>query len=71
MSSTIGTHGVVGDRMVRSWSDRNQGSRAGEGAAFMAADRAEEPRPEGDRACVVVQKRGNARGAKAGRKVEA
>jgi len=31
----------------------------------------EEPRPEGDRASVVAQKRGNARGAKGGRKVEA
>src|ERR1700746_2992601 len=30
----------------------------------------EEPRPEGDRASVVAQKRGNARGAKGGRKVE-
>ena len=31
----------------------------------------EEPCPEGDRASVVAQKRGNARGAKGGRKVEA
>ena len=30
----------------------------------------EEPHPEGDRASVVVQKRGNARGAKGGRKME-
>jgi hypothetical protein len=31
----------------------------------------EEPCPKGDRASVVAQKRGNARGAKGGRKVEA
>jgi hypothetical protein len=64
-------HGVGGDRMVRSWSDMNQGSRSGEGAAFMVCGRPEEPCPEGDRAFVVAKKRGNARGAKGGRKVEA
>ena len=64
-------HGVGGDRMVRSWSDMNQGSRSGEGAAFMVSRRPEEPRPEGDRASIVAWKRGNARGAKGGRKVEA
>ena len=36
----------------------------------MAAGMAEEPYPEGDRASVVARKRGNARGAKGGRKVE-
>jgi hypothetical protein len=66
-----GVHGVGGDRMVRSWSDMNQGSRSGEGAAFMTLGGSEEPRPEGDRASVVALKRGNARGAKGGRKVEA
>ena len=62
---------MVGDRMVGSWSDMNQGSRSGQGAAFMTDRRSEEPRPEGDRAFVVALKRGNARGAKGGRKVEA
>ena len=57
--------------MVGSWSDMNQGSRSGEGAAFMVCGRPEEPCPEGDRAFVVAKKRGNARGAKGGRKVEA
>ena len=58
--------------MVGSWSDMNQGSRVGKGAAFMDCHGGpEEPRPEGDRASVVVKKRGNARGAKGGRKVEA
>ena len=60
-----------GDRMVGSWSDMNQGSRSGKGAAFMTGRGSEEPCPEGDRAFVVAQKRGNARGAKGGRKVEA
>jgi hypothetical protein len=66
-----GMHGVGGDRMAGSWSDMNQGSRSGQGAAFMAARRARRTGPEGDRASVVAQKRGNARGAKGGRKVEA
>ena len=71
MSSRIGMHGVVGDRMVRSWSDMNQGSRTGKGTAFMVARGPEELSPGGDRAFVVARKRGNARGAKGGRKVEA
>jgi hypothetical protein len=66
-----GMHGVGGDRMIGSWSDMNQGSRSGEGAAFMVCRRLKEPRPEGDRAFVIALKRGNARGAKGGRKVEA
>ena len=45
VSSKVGMHGVVGDRMVRSWSDINQGSRSGEEAAFMAADRARRTAP--------------------------
>jgi hypothetical protein len=64
-------HGVGGDRMVGSWSVMNQGSRSGEGTEFMACRRPEEPCPEGDRASIVATKRGNARGAKGGRKVEA
>jgi hypothetical protein len=71
VSSKIGMHGVVGDRMVRSWSDINQGSRPGKGTAFMVWKRPEELCPGGDRASVVARKRGNARGAKGGRKVEA
>jgi hypothetical protein len=38
VSSQTGMHGVVGDRMVRSWSGMNQGSRFGEGADFMARE---------------------------------
>jgi hypothetical protein len=71
VSSKIGMHGVVGDRMVGRWSGMNQGSRTGKGTAFMVSRRPEELYPEGDRAFVVAKKRGNARGAKGGRKVEA
>jgi len=71
VSSKIGMHGVIGDRMVGSWSDMKQGSRTGEGTAFMVYTRPEELYPGGDRASVVARKRGNARGAKGGRKVEA
>jgi hypothetical protein len=67
----IGMHRVVGDRMVGSWSDMNQGSRPGKGTVFMVRRRPEELCPGGDRASVVAKKRGNARGAKGGRKVEA
>jgi hypothetical protein len=69
VSSKIGMHGVVGDRMVGSWSAMNQGSRTGKGTAFMVCRRPEELYPGGDRASVVAQKRGNARGAKGGREV--
>src|SRR5882762_6645541 len=71
VSSKIGMHGVVGDRMVGSWSDMNQGSRSGEERRSWLHGGPEEPCPEGDRASVVARKRGNARGAKGGRKVEA
>jgi len=70
VSAAAGIDGMVGDGMAGSWSDVNQGSRAGKGAAFMA-QRHEEPRPEGDRASIGAKKRGNARGAKGGRKVNA
>jgi len=66
-----GMHRVGGDRMAGSWSDMNQGSQIGEGTAFMTDERTEEPCPKGDRAFVRAKKRGNARGAKGGRKVEA
>src|ERR1700756_5143738 len=63
-------HGVVGDRMVGSWSEMNQGSGAGKERRSWLLTEPEEPWPEDDRACVVARKRGNARGAKGGRKVE-
>ena len=60
-----------GDRMVGSWCDMNQGSRFGKGTAFMNRRGSEEPCPKGDRASIVAPNRGNTRGAKGGRKVEA
>jgi hypothetical protein len=71
VSRKIGMHGVGGDRMVGNWSDMNQGSQTGKGTAFMADKGSEELCPGGDRAFIVAKKRGNARGAKGGRKVEA
>src|ERR1700676_1841062 len=65
-SSKIGMHGVIGDRMVGSWRDMNQGSRTGKGTAFMVCRRPEELYPGGDRASVVAKKRrkaGEPRGA--------
>ena len=70
VSSATGMHGVIGDRMVRSWSEMNQGSPAGEERSSWPVG-PKEPAPEGDRAFIVARKRGNARGAKGGRKVEA
>jgi hypothetical protein len=58
VSAGTGVHGVGGDRMVGSWSDMNQGSRSGQGAAFMTLGGSEEPRPEGDRASVVALEAG-------------
>ena len=71
MSAESGVHRVGGDRMVGSWSEMNQGSRAGKERRSWLPVEPEEPYPEGDRASVVASKRGNARGAKGGRKVEA
>jgi hypothetical protein len=71
VSSKIGMHGVVGDRMVGRWSEMNQGSRAGKERRAWLLAKPEEPYPEGDRAFIVARKRGNARGAKGGRKEEA
>ena len=70
VSAGEGMYGVGGDRMAGSWSDMNQGSLFGKGTAFMTGRGSEEPYPKGDRAFVRAKKRGNARGAKGGRKVE-
>jgi hypothetical protein len=69
VSASAGMHGVVGGGTVRSWSDVNQGSRAGErnGVHGQVVRRTD---PEGDRAFVVARKQGNACGAKGGREVE-
>jgi hypothetical protein len=72
VSVAEGMDGVFGDGTAGSWSDVNQGSRAGnnDGVHDLAPAGSEEPYPEGDRALVVAKKRGNARGAKGGREVE-
>jgi len=67
-----GMQRVVGDRMVGRRCDVNQGSRSGNSDGVHGLySRSEEPCLEGDRASVRVKKRGNARGAKGGRDVEA
>ena len=73
VSVAEGMDGVFGDGMAGSWSDVNQGSRAGKrnGVHGPASAGPEEPCPEGDRASVRAKKRGNARGAKGGKKVKA
>jgi hypothetical protein len=64
VNATTGVDGVAGDRMVGSWCDVNEGSRSGVRSGH-------KPRPEGDRVFVRAKKRGNVRGAKGDRKVEA
>jgi hypothetical protein len=73
VSVAEGMDGVFGDGMAGSWSDVNQGSRSGKrnGVHGPACVGPEEPISEGDRASVRAKKRGNARGAKGGRKVKA
>jgi len=68
VSVTADVYRVVGYGMAGSRSDVNQGSRSGKRTEFMAAS-GPKSRPEGDRAPVVVRKRGNSRGAKGGRKL--
>jgi hypothetical protein len=62
---------VVGDGTVGSWGDVKRGTRPGKGGGVHLRERSEEPQPGGVRVLVVVKKRGNARGAKGDRKVEA
>lgn len=68
---TTGVHRVVGDGMDGSYCDVNQGSPAGVRKEFMIGITGPKSLPEGDRASVVAKKRGNSRGAKGGRLVEA
>ena len=73
VSVAAGVDGMLGDGTAGSWCDVNQGSRSGKGDGVHgpAREGPEEPCPEGDRASVRAKKRGNARGAKGGRKVKA
>lgn len=56
-----------GQKVVR----YESGITSREGTEFMAISRARRAGPEGDRAFIVAKKRGNARGVKGGREVEA
>jgi hypothetical protein len=76
---TAGEHSEQQDRSAWGgwrWNGRKleryeSGITSREGTEFMAAGRARRAGPAGDRAFIVARKRGNARGAKGGRKVEA
>jgi len=68
-ATTTGPYRVVGDGVAGRRRVVKLGSRAGNRTEFMSR-KAPKSRPEGDRALVVARKRGNARGAKEGRKVE-
>ena len=68
---TNGRQRVIGEGMVGRHREVNQGSRSGNSDGVHGRQRPEEPCPEGDRASVGARKRGNARGAKGGRAVEA
>ena len=70
VSAALGMGGVFGDGMAGSWSDVNQGSPALERNGVHGPE-ARRTGPEGDRASIGARKRGNARGAKGGRKVKA
>jgi hypothetical protein len=63
--------GMVGDRMVGSWSEVKWGTRSGKGGGVHGLSGSEEPRPEGVRVLVVAKKSRNGGGAKGDRKVEA
>jgi hypothetical protein len=72
VSERARVYGVIGDGMAGSWSDVNEGSSSGKRSRVHGLRvRSEELRLGDDRASVGAQKRGNARGAKGGRKVEA
>jgi len=60
---------VVGDRTVGSVCEINRETRRGDRPVFMALG--PKSRPAGVRAFVVAMKRGNSRGAKGRREVEA
>lgn len=66
-----GSSGMVGDRMVGSWSEVKWGTRSGKGGGVHGCSWPEEPRSEGVRVLVVAKKSRNGDGAKGDRKVEA
>jgi hypothetical protein len=66
-----GLHGVVEDGMVGKWCELSRESLAGTEPAFMAQVGPKNRRRGAVRASIVARKRGNARGAKGRRKMEA
>jgi len=70
-SALRGLHGVVEDGMVEKWCEQSRESHLGAEPAFMARKGPKNRRQAAVRAFVVALKRGNARGAKERRKMEA
>ena len=70
-SAQAGRHGVVEDGMVGKWRELSRESLAGTESVFMARKGPKSRRREEVRASTVARKRGNARGAKGRRKMEA
>jgi len=66
-----GMYGVVEDGMVGKWCEISRESRLGTELAFMTREGPKNRRWAAVRAFVVAMKRGNARGAKERRKMEA
>jgi hypothetical protein len=71
VNAAAGVDGMFGDGMAGSWSDVNRGSGTGGRNGVHCRKRHEEPSPGADRASIGAKKRGNARGAKGGRKANA
>jgi hypothetical protein len=66
-----GRHGVVEDGTVGKWCELSRESPAGAEPEFMAPVGPKSRRGRAVRASIVVKKRGNARGAKGRRKMDA
>ena len=69
--AAAGRHGVVEDGTVGKWREISRESPAGAEPVFMTEDGPKSRRRRAVRAFVVALKRGNARGAKGRRKMEA
>jgi hypothetical protein len=70
-SAALGCHGVVEDGMVGKWCEVSRESPAGAELVFMVQRDPKSRRRRAVRASIVASKRGNARGAKGRRKMDA
>ena len=70
-SAALGCHGVVEDRMVGKWCELSRESQAEAEPEFMIENDPKNRRRRAVRASIVALKRGNARGAKGRRKMDA